>query len=929
MSMSQSTPFPVRPDEVRTLARGGEPYSVGVRSKSKERTLGLSAGVWPHLLVLFVGLAILKLCLIGGLGESLYEIHWRVGPIGVTWVNYAAFYAFVVLGTLALARLGECCQSAGKKSARAVNALVMLLGLGFIFLTFHNGNRNYIYPILTGTLKWNSLVSYLANVLFFNAPYLAVWLFAYVFGYYLMARKGREAWVLFLTASFGGAYALINLQDLLVHRNELLVADSFGLVSLVLAWRSGRNLRLAWLVLPLAWTLFFVAALLRFDTQWHTNSANYFLSLAGLVLVLFGSATWVIRRSGGPVLWNTLFPFFFISFFLLANSNYASSENYSHLLCLALTFPRYFAGELALAAGLGLVAFLYRKLRPNAGLWWIDVFGICLLLVAGLDLRLSQIMGVRLGWDLLSFGDSPKMMWRMARPYLPGALAGLTLVVLAYIIALRVIRTWQARSTGESAVTPRGAGFAYVGFAFVLLAVLGLAIAQTDKAEAQAGLRFVQSSPLWKRVATRVMSREEFLSSAQALGLGDFAAPQRAVAGQKPRELNVLMVFMESSYNKHLSLFGSSEETQPLLSKYKDRMELFPNFFSAFTGSIQARFATFTSLYPVLDFDAFTQQRVPVKSVFEVLHERGYTCSMFYSSYFGYTGFGDFLKNRGLDGMYDADSMPGERKTERVSWGLREEETLGAMKNQIKKYAQDHRRFFLTYVPAAPHYPYDCIPKPFRKYKMEQIDDFAPVYLNELLYMDWILASIVDQLKESDLLDQTLVVITNDHGEMLGGKDGQLGHGWKVTPELANTPLIVMDPGSKGFHVNTTIGSQVDLLPTLLDRLDIALPSDQLYEGRSLDAGPNRAPRRMYLNSYKQYAIISDNQIMTGDREFDTSSGDVFRGSAFTIENQGTKTLFTPDQSTNAITPRIKQFDSFQESLLRNYALYSASVLKP
>ena len=59
---------------------------------------------------------------------------------------------------------------------------------------------------------------------------------------------------------------------------------------------------------------------------------------------------------------------------------------------------------------------------------------------------------------------------------------------------------------------------------------------------------------------------------------------------------------MESSYNQHLSLFGSREETQPLLSKYKDRMEIFPNFFSNFAGSIHARFASFTSLYPTEDF---------------------------------------------------------------------------------------------------------------------------------------------------------------------------------------------------------------------------------------------------------------------------------------------------------------------------------------
>src|SRR4029079_6473772 len=139
-------------------------------------------------------------------------------------------------------------------------------------------------------------------------------------------------------------------------------------------------------------------------------------------------------------------------------------------------------------------------------------------------------------------------------------------------------------------------------------------------------------------------------------------------------------------------------------------MEVFPNFFSNFAGSINERFAAFTGLYPVAEYKAFTLERIPVVSIFEVLHQQGYSCSMFYSSSFDYTGFRDFLRDRQIDEMYDADTMPGQRKTQRVSWGLREEETLGAMQEKIRKYAAEKQKFFLTYIPAAPHYPFDGTP---------------------------------------------------------------------------------------------------------------------------------------------------------------------------------------------------------------------------
>jgi hypothetical protein len=948
--MSESTDLPVRSATGLAFASMASPSTAdGVANLGQENK---QVRILCRLGVLFIVLSAIKVLLLVSQGQSLYEAHWRTNGTQASWLNYAAFYGFIVLGGLSLVQLGNRHRAIGTTRLHALNGTVLILGLGFILLTFHNGDKNYFYPILSGVLKWTSLGPYIANSLFFNQPFLAAWVFLYGGFYYVLVRTGRAGWSIWMTAGFGCAYGLLYLRELMVHRDELLIIDCFGALAVLWAWRIGGRKRSssigfsgAWLVLPLCWTLFFCWAVLRFDSEWHGNAATYFIDLLGLTFSLFVMATVWLRSRGNLSAWTCFVSFFLVAFVLLTNTNYAAAENYDHLLCLALTFPRYLVGELFLGTIIGCGVWLYRLVRPGTALWGMDVVCFGAIVIAAIDLRLSQIMGVRLGWDVLSFGDSPKMMWKLASPYLPMVAAGLLLVGAAYVLAIRGIQNRRALYNLISArqrtavhealpsceeLEPRSPWSAwwYIAAVFVGLGLLGLSIAESDKAEGQAVGRFVRSSPLWKRVSGRTMNREEFLKRAKVLGLGDFSAGQSAGPVQPPRDLNVVIVFMESSYNKHLSLFGSGDETQPLLTKYKDRMELFPNFFSAFAGSIHARFATFTSLYPVSDFHAFTQERVPVKSLFEVLHDAGYSCSMFYSSYFDYTGFRDFLKNRGLDEMYDADTMPGQRKSERVEWGLLEEETLGAIRNQIQKYAQNRQRFCLTYVPAAPHYPYDKIPKPFRKFKMKEVDDFTPVYLNELLYMDWVLVSIIEQLKTSGLLDHTLVVITNDHGEMTGGKDGHVGHGWAMTPELANTPLIIMDPAQPGFAVNNTIGTQVDFLPTLLDRLHIPEPSGQLYQGQSLDLGQRRQTRLGYVNTYKEFAIVEGDKICLGDRERNNPSGNEAR-SVFAISNQGSKTLFTEVSASDPHPDRlttISQFDSFQESLLRNYAYYCATV---
>jgi hypothetical protein len=879
--------------------------------------------------VLFLALGSIKIALLVGLGRHLGEIHWRVAGSRTTWCPPAvACYLFVGLGVLSLLGLARHCRLVGVKAVRTANGIVLGLGLLFIFLTFHTGENNYLYPVLTGVLKWTSLGPYLSLDFFFRPPFLAAWLLGYAFIYYLLVRTGRESWALHFTALCAGAYALLCLRELPAYRNELLVADCLGVVSLLIARLPSKRLQLAWLAAPAVWGAGFAWGLFYVSSPHESVSLHYFLMLLGGGMILFVAATFLARKRGflGP--WSGVACFYFVAFLLLTNNQYAMAENYNNALCLGLEFPRYFAGELLVTGLLAGCAALYCRLWPRANLWWLDLLVLGLITAAFIDFRLSQIMGVRLEWDVISFGDSPAMMWRMAKPYLPGVLAAIGLMVLAYALAVRGILRWSRRPRADASARAPGRGVWYAVVSFLLLGVLGWVAANPDKAEGQTVVRLVQTSPVWKRATNRTLSREEFLRSAKALGLGDFEAADPTYPASARRDLNVVLIFLESSYNKHLSLFGSSEETQPLLAKYQDRMELFPNFFSNFAGSIQSRFAAFTGLYPVRDFNAFTMQRVNVKSLFEVFHDNGYASSLFYSSFVDYTGFRDFLKNRGIDELYDADTMPGPRKTERVSWGLREEETLGAIRNQIKKYAGGNQRFLLTYVPAAPHYPYDCIPEAFRRFERTEVGDYTPLYLNELLYMDWVMASIVDQLKESGLLDKTLVVITDDHGEMLGAKGGSIGHGWVITPELANAPLIIMDPQNPGHHLNYTVGSQIDLLPTLLDLLKIPVPAGQLYEGRSLYAPAVAAPRLVYLNSYEQYGVIARSHFVSGDRKADEGGGSSSPRTAYAISNQGSQTLFTADPATKERPLLIRPFDDFQENLLRNYSFYCMLVSK-
>jgi hypothetical protein len=954
--MNSGQPLDLSHLKTETQSNSGtrQPFWRSILAKMAMALFGLPLAAWSRVLALFFGLVVVKLVLVTGMSKQLFEIHWRVGTPEINWWDYVSFFGLVCLAVVSLTRLASHCRASGIGSVRAANITVLGLGLIFILLTFHtnsNSDHNYVYPILAGVLDWNSLVPYLSLNLFFQAPFLGGWIFIYGLVYYVLARTGRELWALHVTAFFAGAYALIYLRELAICHNELLVVDCLGVVSLFMGRSTRGKLSVAWLLAPAVWSLCCTAQMLRLAHLGCEPSVVYFFTLVEVSAALFCLAAFFAHERGFLGAWSQVAFFYFSAFLLFTNTHYPLAPNLNRALCFGLEFPHYFAGEMFLAILVMLAARACWKVWPSLGFWWMDIVNLALITIALIDLRLAQIMGLRLDWNLLAFSNSPKMIWRMAGPYLPGVLASLSALAVIYLLAVRGFR-WlleRGRVGGESAVTNNQkerrasgeflspgksdatgrasfGGVWYAAVSFGLLCLLGVVVTDSDKARGMAAFRLIQTNPVWQRAVNRPLSPAEFVRMAEELGMGDLGKPQGTRPGLPPRDLNVVLIFQESSYNKHLSLFGGKEQTQPLLSQYKDQMEIFPDFFSNFASSIHARFATFTSLYPTTDYNAFTLQRVGVKSIFEVMHDQGYACSMFYSSFFAYTGFGDFLKHRGLDEMFDAETMPGTRTTDPVQWGLREEETLGAIRSQIKKYASGGQRFFLTYVPAAPHYPYEKVPERFHKFKPGEVGDYTPLYLNELLYMDWVQASILDQLKESGLMEKTLVIITDDHGEMLGNDGGPIGHGWVLTPELANAPLIILDPQNRGYRINHTIGSQVDLLPTVLDRLRIPMPAEQLYQGRNLDAPQNDIGHLAYLNSYQQYGIIAGDRIIMGDRERGKGKVADCQTAVFAISNQGEKTLFTADPSVTERPGSIRKFDEFQQSLLRNYSFYCENV---
>lgn len=109
------------------------------------------------------------------------------------------------------------------------------------------------------------------------------------------------------------------------------------------------------------------------------------------------------------------------------------------------------------------------------------------------------------------------------------------------------------------------------------------------------------------------------------------------------------------------------------------------------------------------------------------------------------------------------------------------------------------------------------------------IRNMMDIYDDKLRYVDENLKSLFGYMKSQGLCDDTLAVITADHGQEFLDH-GHFGHAARFYDEIIHIPLIIS--GGMNSATRGDLVSQVDISPTILDFLSIQIPS--AYRGQSM-----------------------------------------------------------------------------------------------
>jgi arylsulfatase A-like enzyme len=488
------------------------------------------------------------------------------------------------------------------------------------------------------------------------------------------------------------------------------------------------------------------------------------------------------------------------------------------------------------------------------------LFGTVCVAYAVVGRQVFAYFGAQLTSNLLTLGsgiDVSKLQSSILLYTTPAALGALTGAPVLYLLSIwgmrRVSRGWSLRSLYSMYAV--GLGGAVLWFCLGFQLANSVWFSRWD--------RYMVENPHWTLIRSTL---PEFMGTKSQLleiefppdymldfknpGLPAQAAIHSDPLVQKLRVRpikNVILIVLESVGSHYLTAYDKDSPVTPRLAAESRNAAVFDSYYTPVGWTAFALNSILYSTPPPLkryNGISFRLPNISSPSLATVLRERGYQTVFLASGDPQWANKkmfsnGDFQRVR-----TELDLAPNKRNT---SWGVRDKYLFDEIRQFLDGNKKNSKPFFMVAWTDQTHHPYSL----GSDEKNNNKSDYQR-YLSILNEVDGYIGELLGYLREKS--DDTLVVITGDHGEAFRQIHNTTGHGFSVYDEELKVPLILWNPRliPDGYRI-PTVGSHVDLAPTLLDLLGEPAPAE--WRGSSLFA-PNRPPRAYFFAAHRgQYLL--------------------------------------------------------------------------
>lgn len=302
-------------------------------------------------------------------------------------------------------------------------------------------------------------------------------------------------------------------------------------------------------------------------------------------------------------------------------------------------------------------------------------------------------------------------------------------------------------------------------------------------------------------------SQENFVSAEYPL------LRQRVQFNGKGKQYNVVVLLLESwQYRYTDALAGTHYGATPFLDELIRQSLVFDNFYASGQRSIHGAGTIMTGVAQIAGLPYFSLglEAYHFTGLAQLLKQKGYETIFAQPSEWNSAKVGMVAQLAGFDEVYGRESMTSLLNYTSPGTIL-DYEALQFLANKLRGRKQPFLAFFFS---LATHPPFNKFHPDFARFSWEGEDKG---YLNALNYMDWSIGQFIQTLKEQGQYEHTIFVVLADHTLGCGESRGDFYTRFHI-------PLFIHAPGLLPAKRSQILGSQADILPTIIDLLNVDIP---------------------------------------------------------------------------------------------------------
>lgn len=275
---------------------------------------------------------------------------------------------------------------------------------------------------------------------------------------------------------------------------------------------------------------------------------------------------------------------------------------------------------------------------------------------------------------------------------------------------------------------------------------------------------------------------------------------------------NVVVLMLESWGAIHIDALRKEMNMPPIgatpnFDSLAKNGRLFTHFYGNGQRSIQGAAAILSSqpTFPGMPLLGLGMEQNRISFMGQLAHAQGYQTIFLQSSDHKSFHFDAIAARAGFTNYLGAEEIPNlhEQPKPAATWGTWDHNTF---QEANKLFAKADKPFMGYIFTSTTHIPWLIPDDRWNKFHGGSDRD---AFRNSLYYADWALGQLVDSAKKAGYFDNTIFIITADHVD-------EFVENSQIVPNQFHIPLLIFGPGVLP-GIDTRVGSQFDILPTLID----------------------------------------------------------------------------------------------------------------